>query len=190
MNLLNLYFLQGWLPTVAKTAGFSTRDSVLIGTMNQVGGCIGAFVLGWLVKRSGFVPVLATCFAVACIDIALIGQPGMTRPLMCLVVFIAGFGITGGQAGVNAMTGTYYPTDLRSTGLGAGLGIGRIGSIVGPELAGVMLGRRWTNQDLFYAAAIPALIASLVMISMRGVLVKQQRQPRAAVAVVSAETPV
>jgi AAHS family 4-hydroxybenzoate transporter-like MFS transporter len=75
------------------------------------------------------------------------------------------------------MTGTYYPTDLRSTGLGAGLGIGRIGSIVGPEVAGIMLGRKWSNQDLFYAAAIPALIASLVMIAMRWVLGKPQRQP-------------
>ena len=187
MNLLNLYFLQGWLPTVAKTAGFSTTDSVLIGTMNQVGGCIGAFALGWLVKRSGFVPVLATCFLVACVDIAMIGQPGMTKPLMFLVVFIAGFGITGGQAGVNAMTGTYYPTDLRSTGLGAGLGIGRIGSIVGPEVAGIMLGRKWSNQDLFYAASIPALIAALVMIAMRGVLHKPQRQPVPATAALTAE---
>jgi AAHS family 4-hydroxybenzoate transporter-like MFS transporter len=76
---------------------------------------------------------------------------------------------------------------LRSTGLGAGLGIGRIGSIVGPEVAGVLLGRKWSNQDLFYAAAVPALIASLVMIGMRWVLGKPQRQPASTVAVLSAE---
>jgi AAHS family 4-hydroxybenzoate transporter-like MFS transporter len=86
------------------------------------------------------------------------------------MVFISGFGVTGGQAGVNAMTGTYYPTELRSTGLGAGLGVGRIGSIVGPELAGDLLGRHWSNQQLFLAAALPALIASGVMIAMRRVL--------------------
>ena len=71
---------------------------------------------------------------------------------------------------MNAMTGTYYPTDLRSTGLGAGLGVGRVGSIVGPELAGDLLGRHWTNQQLFYAAALPALTASAIMIAMRWVL--------------------
>src|SRR5208337_3721048 len=56
MNLLNLYFLQGWVPTIAKTAGFSTSAAVLMGTMNQVGGFFGALVLGWFVRRSGFAP--------------------------------------------------------------------------------------------------------------------------------------
>ena len=78
--------------------------------------------------------------------------------------------VTGGQAGVNAMTGVFYPTDLRSTGLGAGLGVGRIGSIVGPEVAGDLLGRHWSNQQLFYAAAVPALTASLIMIALKWVL--------------------
>lgn len=177
MNLLNLYFLQGWLPSIAKSAGFSTSTSVLIGTMNQVGGVVGAFVLGWFVRRSGFAPVLATVFAIACLSIAMIGQPGLPAAFLFLAVFIAGFGVTGGQAGVNAMTGVFYPTDLRSTGLGAGLGIGRIGSIVGPELAGDLLGRHWTNQQLFYAAAVPALTAALIMLAMRGILRPAPSEP-------------
>ena len=177
MNLLNLYFLQGWLPTIAKATGLSTSAAVLVGTMNQVGGVIGAFVLGWFVRRSGFAPVLAACFAVACLAIAMIGQPGLPVAMLFLAVFIAGFGVTGGQAGVNAMTGVFYPTDLRSTGLGAGLGIGRIGSIVGPELAGDLLGRHWSNQQLFYAAAVPALTAAGIMIAMRWVLHPTPSQP-------------
>jgi AAHS family 4-hydroxybenzoate transporter-like MFS transporter len=95
--------------------------------------------------------------------------------LLFVTVFISGFGVTGGQAGVNALTGTYYPTELRSTGLGAGLGVGRIGSIVGPELAGDLLGRHWSNQQLFFAAALPALTASGVMIAMRWVLQPNNR---------------
>lgn len=170
MNLLNLYFLQGWLPSIAKAAGFSTSAAVLVGTMNQVGGVIGAFALGWFVRRSGFAPVLAACFGLACLAIALIGQPWLPAALLFVVVFAAGFGVTGGQAGINALTGTYYPTDLRSTGLGAGLGIGRVGSIVGPELAGDLLGRHWTNEQLFYAAALPALSSSLIMLAMRWAL--------------------
>jgi len=175
MNLLNLYFLQGWLPALAKTAGFSTSTAVLIGTMNQVGGFFGALVLGWFVRRSGFAPVLATCFAAAAVTITLIGYPGLPAGLLFAMVFISGFGVTGGQAGVNALTGTYYPTELRSTGLGAGLGVGRIGSIVGPELAGTLLGRHWTTQQLFFAAALPALTASGVMIAMRWVLQPSHR---------------
>jgi len=170
LNLLNLYFLAGWLPTVAREAGFSTSTSVLVGTTEQVGGAIGALFLGWFVYRFGFVAVLTTSFIVASANIALIGKPGLSLTLLFVVVFIAGFGVVGGQAGVNALTGTYYPTPLRSTGLGAGLGVGRLGSILGPLVAGVLLGRHWTSQQLFIAAAIPALISAFVMIAMHFVL--------------------
>jgi MFS transporter, AAHS family, 4-hydroxybenzoate transporter len=170
LNLLNLYFLAGWLPTVAKAAGFSTSTSVLVGTTEQVGGAIGALFLGWFVYRFGFVSVLTTCFLVACVNIAFIGKPALPLALLYVVVFIAGFGVVGGQAGVNALTGTFYPTPLRSTGLGAGLGVGRLGSIVGPLVAGVLLGRHWTSQQLFLAAAVPALISAFVMIAMHWVL--------------------
>jgi len=170
MNLLNLYFLAGWLPTVAREAGYSTSTSVLVGTMEQVGGTLGAFALGWFVHRFGFVPVLATCFTVASISIALIGHPRWSLGLLFVVVFIAGFGVVGGQAGVNALTGTYYPTNLRSTGLGAGLGIGRMGSILGPLVAGELLGRHWSTQQLFLTAAMPALLSAFVMVAMRWTL--------------------
>lgn len=166
MNLLNLYFLAGWLPAVAKAAGHSTSTSALLGTMEQVGGMIGALGLGWFVHRLGFVSVLTTCFMIACVSIGFIGQPGLSLVLLFAVVFAAGFGIVGGQAGVNAMTGIYYPTELRSTGLGAGLGIGRFGSIVGPIVAGVLLSRHWSDQQLFLAAAVPALLSALLMIAM------------------------
>jgi MFS transporter, AAHS family, 4-hydroxybenzoate transporter len=170
MNLLNLYLLAGWLPTVANAMGYSTATSARLGAMEQVGGMIGALILSWFVYRMGFVAVLTACFLVAAVNIALIGQPGLSLALLFLVVFVAGFGVVGGQAGVNALTGTYYPTKLRSTGLGAGLGIGRIGSIVGPVLAGELRGRHWTNQDLFLAAAVPALVSAFVMIAMHWVL--------------------
>jgi len=131
--------------------------------MVQIGGAAGAFGLGWFVHKFGFVPVLATCSIVACINIAAIGQPGIALALLFTVVFIAGICVVGGQAGINSLSATYYPTDLRSTGIGAGLGVGRIGAIVGPTLAGVALGRGWTGQELFVAAAVPPLVAAMAL---------------------------
>ena len=40
---------------------------------------------------------------------------------------------------LNALSATYYPTYLRSTGIGWGLGIGRVGAIIGPWLVGHFL---------------------------------------------------
>jgi AAHS family 4-hydroxybenzoate transporter-like MFS transporter len=166
MNLLNLYFLSSWLPTVVRNAGRSTSTAVLVGTAVQVGGTIAALGLGWFIARFGFVPVLATCFAIAGANIAMIGYPGLSLALLFAVVFLAGMGIVGGQAAVNALAATYYPTSLRSTGIGWSLGIGRIGAIVGPVLAGELMALHWSNQQLFIAAAVPALISAVVMLGM------------------------
>jgi AAHS family 4-hydroxybenzoate transporter-like MFS transporter len=167
MNLLNLYFLSNWLPTVVRGAGYSTSKAVLVGTTLQVGGTVGSFVLGWLIDRSSFVAVLTPCFTLACISISFIGQPGLTLALLFAVVFVAGFCVVGGQAPVNALAAIYYPTSLRSTGIGWGLGIGRMGAIVGPLLGGALIGLKWSTHALFIAAAVPALISAVVMFCLR-----------------------
>lgn len=175
MNLLNLYFLASWLPTVVRDAGYSTSQAVLVGTTLQVAGTIGAVALGWFVHRWGFVAVLVPGFACACVSIALIGQPGFTLALIFLAVFVAGFFVVGGQSAVNALAATYYPTDLRSTGIGSGLGVGRIGAIVGPVVGGEMMALHWSTHQLFLAAAVPALISAVVMVGMRWPLGAQAR---------------
>ena len=163
MNLLNLYFLTNWLPTIVADIGYSTPIAVRVGATLQLAGAIGALFQGWLVHRLGFVPVLATGFALATINIALIGHPGISLALLIVVVSIAGLGVVGGQSGVNAFSATFYPTDIRSTGVGAGLGVGRVGAIVGPYVAGQLLALHWTHQQLFLASAVPALISTIVM---------------------------
>jgi MFS transporter, AAHS family, 4-hydroxybenzoate transporter len=173
MNLLNLYFLSSWLPTVTtplvKAAGVSTAYASLIGSTLQVGGVLGAVMLGPLINRFGFMKILTTCFLFACASIAMIGQPGLSLGLLFLVVFLAGVGIVGSQSGLNALAATLYPTDLRSTGIGSGLGVGRLGSIVGPVVAGQLISAHWTTQSLFLAAAFPALISAAVMIGIHHV---------------------
>lgn len=183
MNLLNLYFLASWLPTVANQAGYGIRTSVFVGSMEQVAGMIGGLTLGFLVQRFGFVHVLTTCFALACANIALIGLPGLSLAMLLVVVFLAGYGVAGGQTAINALSATYYPTELRSTGIGAGLGIGRIGAIVGPVVGGVLMTRHLPPQKLFLIAAVPALISAIVMIAMHWVLQAHAQQGRNATAV-------
>ena len=67
---------------------------------------------------------------------------------------------------MNALSGAYYPTYIRSTGVGAGLGIGRIGAIVGPVIGGMFMAQHWPTRDIFMAAAIPATISAVAMFSL------------------------
>ena len=83
---------------------------------------------------------------------------------------MAGFGILGGQAGNNAVAATYYPTMLRSTGVGAALGVGRIGSIIGPTVAEYMRNGGYTPSQLFLVFAVPAALSAVAVALLRAVM--------------------
>ena len=162
--------LSNWLPTVVRDAGYSNTIAVNSAAVFQLGGFVGTLVMGLFIRRLGFPAVLSVCFAIGCLSVAAIGQPWLSLAILFAFIFTAGIGIPGSQAGLNAFSATYYPTDLRATGVGAGLGIGRVGAIVGPLIAGIMLSRHWTNSQLFIAAAVPALISAVLMFSLRGAI--------------------
>jgi AAHS family 4-hydroxybenzoate transporter-like MFS transporter len=123
-NILVLYSLSGWLPLIFQNLmGYERSTAIWLSTVVQIGGTVGAFGLAWLITRAGFTPILTLTFAVATASVAVIGQPGLSLPLLYTIVFIAGWCIVGGQPGLNALGSSYYPTSLRSTGVGAGLGV-------------------------------------------------------------------
>jgi MFS transporter, AAHS family, 4-hydroxybenzoate transporter len=74
--------------------------------------------------------------------------------------------VVGAQIGANALTATFYPTFIRSTGVGWALGIGRIGSIIGPLRGGMMLALQWHIPTIFLAGAVPVLIAGGAVFAM------------------------
>lgn len=167
MNLVNLYFLSNWLPTIAKDAGLSTATAVMAGTVLQIGGTLGTLIMGQLIDRSSFRRVLIPVFLIAGMAVALIGRPEICLLFLFASIFVAGFCIVGGQPAVNALAGTYYPTTLRSTGIGWSLGVGRIGSIVGPVLGGELIRLNWPNSSIFLLLAVPAVVSAVMLMLMR-----------------------
>jgi AAHS family 4-hydroxybenzoate transporter-like MFS transporter len=165
-NLLNLYFLSNWLPSIANDSGLSGSAAVLAGTTLQVGGTIGTLVMGQMIDRSSFRRVLIPCFLIAAAAIALIGRPSIPLAALFAAIFVAGFCVVGGQPAVNALAASYYPTQLRSTGIGWSLGVGRIGSIIGPVLGGELIRLAWPNSSILLAIAVPALVSALMLVLM------------------------
>ena len=90
LNLINLYFLANWLPTIATSAGMTASRAVLLGTTLQVGGVVGTIVMGPVIDRVGFRRVLVPVFLAAGVAIALIGRPGMSVTALFAVVGVAG----------------------------------------------------------------------------------------------------
>ena len=175
MNLLNLYFLNSWLPTIISDAGIPVSTAIRLTSLFQVGGIGGALVLGRVLDRRFSFLVLTACYGWAALCVLLIGQAGASIPLLALTITCAGLGIIGGQNASHALSSEFYPTRMRATGVGWALGIGRIGSIVGPILGGQLLALGTGTRQVFWAAAVPAIIAS---IASACVAIVRQGEPR------------
>jgi MFS transporter, AAHS family, 4-hydroxybenzoate transporter len=172
MSLLDLYFLSNWLPTVLNDLGASVSLAAVIGAMLQVGGVVGTFTLGSVIDRFSF-RALAVTYLLAAVAVTAIGYATHSAVLAAVAIFCAGFCIVGGQIASNALAATFYPTSIRSTGVGWALGVGRVGSIIGPLVGGALLALHWATGSLFLAAAVPALCAAgaalgLAIVSGRG----------------------
>ena len=93
-------------------------------------------------------------------------MPQGALPLLMAATFLAGLCISGGQKSVISLAAVFYPASVRSTGVGWALGMGRIGSIVGPMVGGVLLSLKWSVGELFVTAAAAALCAALAAFSL------------------------
>jgi MFS transporter, AAHS family, 4-hydroxybenzoate transporter len=160
MNLLCLFFLASWLPTVINAAGLSVGTAAFITALLQIGGCIGTLCFGPAVDRFGAFAVLTTTYVFASVFIASIGMSGALVPLLAATTFAAGFCIVGGQNTMNALASIVYPTYIRSTGVGWALGIGRIGTLVGTAMGGALLAMKLPVPTIFLIAAAPALVTA------------------------------
>jgi len=166
MSLLVIYLLSSWLPTLIKSTGVSLKTASLVTTMFQVGGTLGAILLGWLMDRVNPHNVLAASYALAGVFIAAIGSLTGTPWLVGLAVFGAGFCISGSQVGANALSASFYPTDCRATGVSWANGVGRIGSVLGSVGGAAMLSMDVSLPTVFLIVGIPAVIAGLTMFGL------------------------
>jgi len=166
--------MSSWLTTHVRELGFAVSVAILTGTLFQVGGVFGTF-FGWMVDRLGAGVTIVSAYATGAVAIVCIGLAGANLPLLVITVLLAGFGIIGGQSATNAFAAISYPTQIRSTGVGWATGIGRIGSIIGPTLAGVIVQATGSTESIFYLAVIPPLcacVAGFVLSSSKSTVAK------------------
>jgi AAHS family 4-hydroxybenzoate transporter-like MFS transporter len=132
----------------------------LSGASLQIGGTVGALVLCWWLQKHRFLAV-AIMFVLAVPIVGAIGYAGLTSQTALLItIFFAGFFVLGIQSAINVIGALVYPTSLRANGSGWELGIGRIGSIVGPLVGALFVGM--SVERLYMWSALPFVAGAIV----------------------------
>src|SRR5262249_60254635 len=123
---------------------------------------VGGFFIGPLMDRFGAYRVISSLFIVGAVFSVCLGLSRSWTAAAAIAAssFGSGFCTSGAQKGHNALSVYFYPTALRSTGLGWGLGVGRIGAIVGPLAVGYLLTSGWSSSAVFSATALPMLVGA------------------------------
>jgi MFS transporter, AAHS family, 4-hydroxybenzoate transporter len=170
-----LQFLTSWLPTLIAGAGIGLSLAVFTGSLFHIGGTCGNVAMGWLTDRKG-IAATATGFIVAAPIVAFMGHTTTALPALMVGVFLAGFFIVGSQNGLNAVSAIIYPTWIRSTGAGWTTGVGRIGSIIGPVLGGVLISRRMPISSLLLCVTVPLGLTAGAMALISWT--KREEQPK------------
>ncbi|CAN7757554.1 MFS transporter [Paraburkholderia sp. SIMBA_054] len=165
MSLLVYYLLTSWLPTVINNTGVPLDMTALIAAALPLGSTVDAVLIGRLMDRHNPCLILTSFYLVAAVFILLIGVAS-SLPMLVFAVFGAGLGTGGSQTGANALAAAYYPTSSRVSGVSWALGIGRVGSIVGSMVGGVLLAMHLGLPIMFVLVAIPTFVAALSMFGM------------------------
>lgn len=118
--------------------------------------------------RAAYVVVMAG-YTLGAVFIGVVAMVLGNAALLLIAICVVGFGISGSSAGIIAIAASIYPVAARSTGIGWAMGVGRVGSIIGPTVGAALIAAGLDARTIFLAMAMPTVLAvvTLGMLNMR-----------------------
>ncbi|MEG0405841.1 MAG: MFS transporter [Acinetobacter sp.] len=158
MALVLVYALGNWLPKLMVEAGYDLSTSLVFLLALNLGGMLGAICGGYLADRFNLAKVLCSLFLSGAVALFLLSY-SLPMIVLYICIAVAGAASIGGQILLLAYMSQFYASNIRATGLGMALGVGRLGAILGPILCGWLLSLSLPINYNFIALAIPCIIA-------------------------------
>jgi MFS family permease len=166
MAFATLYFLTTWIPKLASATGLSVELSIYAGTVFNLGAFCGIVSQGYFSSKFGLTRTISVYLIFTAILMLIFGY--FHGSILVLILFgLIGFGVQGGFVGMYSLAARLYPTEIRATGVGGAVGVGRIGAIFGPLLGGILIGAGLTMTINFMIFALPTLIAGWFILKIK-----------------------
>jgi MFS family permease len=157
--MMSFYFVLSWTPKLLVDAGLRAEQGISGGVLLNLGGIAGALGLGLLAARVGPFRIVGLTMAAGAVALALFGLFAHGIVLSLTLALVVGYLIFGSMVGLYSIMPSVYPTEVRNTGSGLSVGVGRIGAIASPFVAGLLLERGWSGSSIYVLFALPLLAA-------------------------------
>ena len=128
----------------------------------NLGGVIGTFVLGLMSTRWKLTNIIAVSLVLSAIGMAVFASASDNVGVLLTVIFVVGFLQHGGFTGLYGVAAKVYPTNMRTTGIGWAIGLGRFGAVAGPAVAGYLIAAGLGMSGNFYFFAVPMALSGLI----------------------------
>jgi len=172
MGLFVIYLLNGWLPTIMRAGGLSLEKAAITAGLFQLGGTLGGLLVGSLMDHfQARKKVIGAFYLMGMCCLLAEGIFGFGPTVLGMLVFVSGMCVNGAQTGLQAFSPTFYPTEMRATGVSWMHGIGRSGAIISSSMGGLLLGAFPGTTSIFIVLSIPALFAALAIVNHRNAVV-------------------
>lgn len=163
MSLLVFYLLTSWMPTILKTAGFSTQQFSLIAAIFPFGGVIGATIMGWYMDKVNPTTVIKYSYLFAFGLFIVAGFVSSNITLLGITIFLIGALLAGAQSSLLPLAAIFYPAACRAVGVSWMHGIGRVGAIGGAFFGSLIFTYNLSLGGIFYILAIPTFVAFIAL---------------------------
>lgn len=164
-----------WTPSLLRLNGIPAAATAFVVAFNGLGGFLGQSTAGRLIERFGVLVVLFPAFLLGAAATVGLGYGASSVPLAATFIGLIGLFMGLGTGGAIGLAATIYPTPIRSTGVGWGMAMGRCGQIVGPLIAGALLGAGWTADRIMIVIACGGLIGAVFALLFHGWYVTRGR---------------
>ncbi|EOG3620229.1 MFS transporter [Pseudomonas putida] len=163
MVMFGFYFVMSWTPKLLVSAGLSNEQGITGGVLLNLGGIVGTSLIGLLAARYKISHVLTVYLVLNAVALASFVNLISNLTLSFTLVLAIGVLVNGCVAGLYALTPSLYSTEQRVTALGWGIGVGRLGAIVSPLVAGRLIDASWKPADLYVLFALAFIFAAIAV---------------------------
>ena len=157
--MASFYFVANWTPKLLVDSGLKLSVGLSGGIVLSLGGIIGGLLLGWFAARF-HARVLTAVFMLLTAPAMWVFSQNNSLELMLASAFVMGIFLLGSMVGLYVLTPGLFAAPVRATATGVGVGLGRLGAIVGPLASGYLIASDWNMTQLYGAFGLPVLLSA------------------------------